>query len=201
LGEERHAAARGRLGVGRAMECGGGQSGTRGTAGGAWAVTAGASGAGEGGVRRRVVLMTARPIPVRHWRSYGHEPLPTSREALDEPFSAFPSWFMRITCDRCGKIQMVNETHTPQDDMLIRDIIARLRHDGCGGRAGKVELLTGIEGSCWSVAKLCRHHRNAADDDGDGRPLSDGKLLIVFVIAAVLVAAIIALVLWLSPQL
>ena len=29
--------------------------------------------------------------------------------------------------------------------MLIRDIIARGRHDGCGGRAGKVELLTGIE--------------------------------------------------------
>ena len=27
------------------------------------------------------------------------------------PFSAFPSWFMRITCDRCGKMQMVNETH------------------------------------------------------------------------------------------
>ena len=54
---------------------------------------------------------------------------------------------MRITCDRCGKIRMVNETHTPQGDMLIRDIIARLRHDGCGGRAGKVELLTGIEGA------------------------------------------------------
>ena len=30
--------------------------------------------------------------------------------------------------------------------MLIRDIIARMRHDGCGGRAGKAELLTGIEG-------------------------------------------------------
>ena len=30
-----------------------------------------------------------------------------------------------------------------QRDMLIRDIIARMRHDGCGGRAGKVELLTG----------------------------------------------------------
>jgi hypothetical protein len=29
--------------------------------------------------------------------------------------------------------------------MLIRDIIARMRHDGCGGRTGKVELLTGIE--------------------------------------------------------
>jgi hypothetical protein len=31
--------------------------------------------------------------------------------------------------------------------MLIRDIIARMRHDGCGGRAGKGELLTGIEGA------------------------------------------------------
>jgi hypothetical protein len=63
--------------------------------------------------------------------------LPTPAEALGEPFRAFPSWFLRITCDRCGKIQMVNETHTPQGYMLIRDIIARLRHDGCGrpGRA------------------------------------------------------------------
>ena len=32
-------------------------------------------------------------------------------EALDEPFRAFPSWFMRITCDRCGKDRMVNEAH------------------------------------------------------------------------------------------
>jgi hypothetical protein len=30
--------------------------------------------------------------------------------------------------------------------MLLRDIIRRARHDGCGGRVGKVELLTGIEG-------------------------------------------------------
>jgi hypothetical protein len=109
--------------------------------------------------------------------------------------------------DRCGKIQMVNETHTPQGDMLIRDIIARLRHDGCGGRAGKVEpasrepVAGRCGGSCWSVAKLCRHHRNAADDDGDGRPLSDGKPLIVFVIAAVLVAGVVALGMWLIPLL
>ena len=41
---------------------------------------------------------------------------------------------------------MIAETHMPQGDMLIRDIIERMRHDGCGGRAGKVELLTGIEG-------------------------------------------------------
>jgi hypothetical protein len=91
--------------------------------------------------------MTARPIPTRHWRSYGTEPLPTGREALAEPFRAFPSWFMRITCDRCGKDRMLSETHAAQGYMLIRDIIARMRHDGCGGRAGKVELLTGIEGA------------------------------------------------------
>jgi hypothetical protein len=41
--------------------------------------------------------MTARPVPQRHWRSYGHEPLPTGAEALEEPFRAFPSWFMRVT--------------------------------------------------------------------------------------------------------
>jgi hypothetical protein len=85
--------------------------------------------------------------PRRIWRSYGTEPLPTSAEAFDEPFAAFPSWFMRITCDRCGKDRMLSETHTPQRDMLIRDILWRMRHDGCGGRPGRVELLTGIEGA------------------------------------------------------
>jgi hypothetical protein len=29
--------------------------------------------------------------------------------------------------------------------MPIRDIIARIRHDDCGGLAAKAELLTGIE--------------------------------------------------------
>ncbi len=90
--------------------------------------------------------MPARPVPRRHWRSYGNDPLPTAQEALDEPLRAFPSWFLRIVCDRCGKERMIAETHMPQGDILIRDIIERMRHDGCGGRAGKVELLTGIEG-------------------------------------------------------
>jgi hypothetical protein len=58
--------------------------------------------------------MTARPVPRLHWRSYGHEPLPTGKEALDEPFRAFPSWFLRITCDRCGKGRMLSETHAPR---------------------------------------------------------------------------------------
>jgi hypothetical protein len=44
--------------------------------------------------------MIGAPIPVRHWRSYGNDPLPSGIEARDEPFAAFPSWFMRIECER-----------------------------------------------------------------------------------------------------
>jgi hypothetical protein len=64
---------------------------------------------------------------------------------MGEPFAAFPSWFLRIECDRCGKVQMVSEAHMKWGAMPIRDIIARKRHDGCGGLAGKAELLTGVE--------------------------------------------------------
>ena len=87
--------------------------------------------------------MTRIPIPKRHWRSYGNEPLPTGAEALGEPFAAFPSWFLRITCDRCGKVQMVNQVHSAQAYMPI---LAKMRHERCGGRTGKAELLSGIEG-------------------------------------------------------
>jgi hypothetical protein len=85
---------------------------------------------------------------MRHWRSYGNDPLPTGAEALDEPFAAFPSWFMRVACERCGQERMFNEAHASaaQRGMLIRDILDKMRHDGCGGLAGKAELLTGIEG-------------------------------------------------------
>ena len=67
-------------------------------------------------------------------------------EALGEPFSAFPSWFLRVECDRCGKVQMIPEAHARWRARSLPDIIARMRHDSCGGRAGKTELLTGIEG-------------------------------------------------------
>ena len=83
----------------------------------------------------------------RHWRSYGIDPLPTGAEALDEPFSAFPSWFLRITCDRCGEVQMVNQAHLWCDDMPLRDILDKMRHDECGGKSGRAELLTGIDGA------------------------------------------------------
>jgi hypothetical protein len=48
-----------------------------------------------------------RPPPERHWRSYGTEPLPPASEALNQPLRAFPSWFLRIECECCGKATML----------------------------------------------------------------------------------------------
>lgn len=41
---------------------------------------------------------------------------------------------------------MVNECHAKFRDRTLRDILAKMRHDGCGGLAGKAELLTGVDG-------------------------------------------------------
>ena len=112
--------------------------------------------------------MTTRSASRRHWRGYGTEPLPSGPEALGEPLAAFPSWFLRITCDRCGKDRMVSETHLQRGgDVPIRDLLNRMRHDGCDGRAGKAELLTvaAILSLCM-VASTCR----AATPSGDQTP-------------------------------
>jgi hypothetical protein len=104
--------------------------------------------------------MTPRsPVPARHWRSYGDAPLPTGREALDQPFAAFPAWFMRITCDRCGKDCMLNEAHARQRDMKLSYIIAKMRHDGCGGGQGE---------------RSCSRHRGRQQPAGAKIVLRDG---------------------------
>jgi hypothetical protein len=43
---------------------------------------------------------------------------------------------------------MINEAHCTQRQraLPLRDFLARMRHDGCGGLAAKAELLTGIAG-------------------------------------------------------
>ena len=41
---------------------------------------------------------------------------------------------------------MINEKRIIAVDLPIRTILDKMRHDGCGGRAGKPELLTSIEG-------------------------------------------------------
>ena len=92
-------------------------------------------------------MPAARTPPQRHWRSYGNEPLPTAAEALQQPLAAFPSWFLRITCDRCGKDRMINEAHAGRwRDRALFDILKQMRHDGCSGLPGRAELLTGVEG-------------------------------------------------------
>jgi hypothetical protein len=60
--------------------------------------------------------------------------------------SCYPSVrTLRFECDRCGKGRMVNESHAAWRDRALRDILKRMRHDGCGGRVAKPELLTGID--------------------------------------------------------
>jgi hypothetical protein len=81
--------------------------------------------------------------PPRHWRSYGDHQLPTPADALAEPFAAFPSWFLRIECDRCGKGTMLNGER--RRNLPLNALLTRMRHDGCGGlRCG---------GSCCGQAK------------------------------------------------
>ena len=60
-----------------------------------------------------------------------------SAEALDEPLAAFPLWFLRITCDRCGKDRIVNEAHETKRlrNMAIGAILDRVHPAGCCGRA------------------------------------------------------------------
>ena len=82
-----------------------------------------------------------REILQRHWRSYGNDPLPTPAEALDQPLRAFPNWFLRVECVRCGAMLMISERHGA---LTIREIIAHMHC--CGGQPGRVELTTGVEG-------------------------------------------------------
>jgi hypothetical protein len=101
---------------------------------------------------------------MRHWRSYGIEPLPSRAEALDQPFIAFPSWFLRIECDRCGKVVMINEAHFGNRHARLHAILDRMRHDGCGGRAAKAEP---------ADRDIGRVQPPGAPDRADGRPADE----------------------------
>jgi hypothetical protein len=57
--------------------------------------------------------------------------LPTADDAMDQPLRAFPNWFLRVECDRCGAMRMISERHGA---LTIREIIASMRpHTDCGG--------------------------------------------------------------------
>ena len=57
---------------------------------------------------------------VRSRAATGDQPLPFGDEALKQPFNAFPSWFLRITCERLRQRSHVNQVHMPQVDLAIR---------------------------------------------------------------------------------
>jgi hypothetical protein len=42
-------------------------------------------------------------------------------------------------------VQWINQAHMPRSELPLRTILARMRHEHCGGRAAKAELLTGAE--------------------------------------------------------
>jgi hypothetical protein len=96
-----------------------------------------------------------RAAPDRHWRSDGSDPLPAAVEAMQQKFSAFPAWFLRVEWERCGKVVVINEAKAIRwRSRTLADILQRMRHDGCGGLPGKAELLTGIEG--FSSRPVCK---------------------------------------------
>jgi hypothetical protein len=91
--------------------------------------------------------MTASSVPLRRWRTYGTGPLPTPQEALGEPFAAFPSWFLRIECERCGKERMLNEPHV-SDAQRCR--LADHWHHWCWTARSTGRHSRPISNVCWS---------------------------------------------------
>jgi hypothetical protein len=78
-----------------------------------------------------------------------YDPLPSPTEALQAPLRAFPGWYLRMVCGQCGRERYLSETYTTLSgtgDLPISRLIARLRHDGCGGEPKFVELITDVPG-------------------------------------------------------
>ena len=87
-------------------------------------------------------LRCVKSPPARYWRSYSHDPLPSPAEAMDLPLAAFPSYFLKITCDRCDKDRMRKEGHAPDiyaDDhaaLYDRSQACRTYTSGCAEHRG-----------------------------------------------------------------
>ena len=73
-----------------------------------------------------------RPV----WPPYGDYPLPSAEEALQASLRAFPSWFLKIECDRCGKVRMLNEVHATAGQRNMRPLPQR-SHTMCRNHDGK----------------------------------------------------------------
>ena len=111
------------------------------------------------------------------------DPLPTGAEALGtSPSPRSRREFLRIDVRRAaGKVQHgQTEVHCARSPIMpIRAILAKMRHDGCGGRGGKAELLTGIEGvGGWAVRRIVlREELNCAREPPETRRSHRGRSL------------------------
>jgi hypothetical protein len=85
--------------------------------------------------RQRLSLLRIRlPAMVMIWRCYGDDPLPSPAEALQAPLRAFPSWYLRIQCDRCGRERYLSERHVTlagRGDVLVGELVEK----SCATRA------------------------------------------------------------------
>ena len=59
--------------------------------------------------------------------------------------------------ERCGRERYLAETHMTIAGLghrRIGELLARMRHDGCGGRPAFAELLTGVPGASKPVRRI-----------------------------------------------
>jgi hypothetical protein len=71
--------------------------------------------------------MAAAPLAVLR-----HRALPPPGEALSLPFLAFPSWFLRIECDRCGRSRRTLRHNVTRDYLSLRTpALSGMRRDEC----------------------------------------------------------------------
>jgi len=75
------------------------------------------------------------------------------------------------TCRRPGRYFRVRVSGEPSG---AEPPEARLRHDGCGGLAGKAELRTGIEGASSRVVRNIVLHGGSCSDPGTSTPHETG---------------------------
>jgi hypothetical protein len=78
--------------------------------------------------------MTARPVPRRHWRSYGNDPLPSGAEARDEPQRALPPAWKRIASLGHWAAKTGASKGCPSMPGPTR--CAQIRGSGASGRSG-----------------------------------------------------------------
>ena len=98
--------------------------------------------------RKRAKLLCAERTVEQDVESRGHgagEGVPGAHDPTGQRTAASRPILLPGAATRIDR--MFSETHAAQCDMLIREILKRMRHDGCGGRPGRVELLTNIEGA------------------------------------------------------